>query len=152
MSDLPFLQTWVSNPEDTRWFPVSTEKEIEDYARNWMGFSRFRASLTAVHNEQPCAIGTLFLMPYRKVAHECMLYMIVDPNFRKKGVGSSLLKNLLNLAENYFSIEGMNIEIYEGCLLRSLLEKNGFEMYAKQENFVKEDTGYLSRILFDKFF
>ncbi len=152
MEDIAQLRNWITDPEDMRWFPVSAEKETEDYIRNWIGFSRYRASLTATHNDEPCAIGTLFLMPYKKVAHECMLYMIVDPKHRKKGVGTSLLKNLLNLADKHFSIEGINIEIYEGCLLLPLLKKQGFKMYAKQENFVKEENGYLARILMDYFF
>lgn len=152
LGDGSYLKSWLSSKEDMRWFPISTEKEMEEYARNWIGFSRFKASLTATHNGHPCAIGTLFLMPYKKVAHESMLYMIVDPAHRRKGVGTSLLNNLLNLAENYFSIEGINIELYEGCPLVPLLEKKGFTLYAKQDRFVKEEKGYRARLLMDYFF
>lgn len=152
MTDLPFLQQWIVEPNSMKWFPISSEKEMEDYTRNWIGFSRYQASLTATHLNIPCAIGTLFLMPYRKVAHECMIYLIVDPSHRKKGVGSSLLKNLLNLAENYFRIEGICVEIYEGCPAIPLFKKQGFRTYAEQKHFVKDNDQYMSRVLMDYFF
>lgn len=152
ISDGQFLLKWLKDKEVSKWFPPSTEKEITDFANNWIGFSRFKVSLTAVLDRQVCGIGTLFLMPYKKVSHHCMLYMIVDPEKTGRGIGTDLLKNMLNLAHNYFKFEFIGAEVFEGCPIIKLLEKNKFESYAFQKRYVKEDGIYRSRILYQLFF
>ncbi len=152
MEDGSALHSWLSDPETHVWFPVSTAKEIEDFAKNWIGFSRFRSSLTATVLAKPVAIGTLFLLPYKKVAHQCSMYLVVDPEMRGKGIGTSMVKNLLNLAANYFRFESVYAEIYEGCPLLSILNKSSFEQIVYQERFVKDEGRYLARILMEHTF
>src|SRR3990167_6517108 len=133
--DLAYLRTWFSNEAVCNDYPFSpTEKE--DALKNWIGFSRFKASLTGTMDDIPCAIGTLFLMPYRKVAHHCSFYLIVDPKYRKKGIGTSMVRNLLNLAKTRFRLEMVHAEIYEPSPIKSLLIQQRFEEIVRQENFV----------------
>ncbi|MBU6383620.1 MAG: GNAT family N-acetyltransferase [Verrucomicrobia bacterium] len=136
MEDLAYLQEWFEDPAACDDFPFSP-KEKEDALKNWIGFSKFHASLTATLDGVPCAIGTLFLMPYRKVAHHCSFFVIVDPKWRKKGIGASMIRNLLNLAKTRFKLEGVHVEVYESSPILSLLRKAGFQEIVRQENFVK---------------
>ena len=85
VTDAPYLKGWLHHPEVQKWFPVSEEREIEDAVQCWIGFSRYSSSLTATVNGTPCGIGTLFLMPYRKVAHHCLLRLSLIPNINGKG-------------------------------------------------------------------
>lgn len=101
MEDLDFLNKWFEEKGETENFSFC-DKEKEVALKNWVGFSKFKASLTGVFDGKPIAIGTLFLMPYKKVAHHCSFYLIVDPKFRNRGVGNSMLKNLLHLARTRF--------------------------------------------------
>lgn len=149
LDDKEWLLKEVSDPDNLQWFPMLTEDEIEKSVTNWIGFSRFRGSLTATINNEICAIGTLFFMPYRKVAHQCSFYLLVSKKHRKKGIGTSMLRNLMNLAKNYFRIELLNAEVYGDCSILSLLEKNSFETIAYQKNFIKDKTRYLSRTLLE---
>lgn len=149
--DTPYLRDWLYSPGMLHWFPMSEEKEVEDALRVWIGFSRFSASLTATTNSVPCGIGTLFLMPYRKVAHHCLFKLIVDPKFQRKGVGTSLLKNLKHLAKNYFNLELMHIEVFEGNPLIHMLKNQNFHEYAKQEKYVKEGDRYFARVLMESY-
>ncbi len=149
MTDTPYLREWLHNPEVQKWFPVSEEKEIEDAIQCWIGFSRYSSSLTATLNGAPCGIGTLFLMPYRKVAHHCLFKLVVDPKHQRKGIGASLLKNLKHLAKNYFHLELIHIEVFEGNPFIHLLQKFDFHEFARQEDFVKDKEGYMARILFE---
>lgn len=149
VTDTPYLRDWLSHPEVQKWFPVSEEREIEDAVHCWIGFSRYSSSLTATLNGTPCAIGTLFLMPYRKVAHHCLFKLVVDPKHQRKGIGSSLLKNLKHLAKNYFHLELIHIEIFEGNPVIKLLQKYEFYEFARQDNYVKDQDRYLSRILYE---
>src|SRR3990167_3604266 len=105
LTDGADLKKWLLDPQINRWFPVSSEKEIEDGAHVWASFSRYSCSLTATLDGVPCGVGTLFLMPYKKVAHHCLFKLIVDPLHQRHGIGFSILKNLKNLAKNYFRLE-----------------------------------------------
>lgn len=149
VTDTPYLRQWLEIPEVQQWFPISEEREIADCVQCWIGFSRYSASITATLNGTPCGIGTLFLMPYRKVAHHCLFKLIVDPKHQGKGIGTALLRNLKHLAKNYFHLELIHIEVFEGNPCIQLLLKNGFQEYTRQEKFVKDDRGYRARILFE---
>jgi RimJ/RimL family protein N-acetyltransferase len=149
ITDITYLRQWLKTPGMLHWFPMSTEKELEDAIQCWIGFCRWSASLTATINHVPCGIGTLFLMPYKKVAHHCLFKMIVDPKFQQQGVGSSLLKNLKHLAKNYFHLEMMNIELFEGNPILDLLKKNDFYEVVVQDKFVKEEGVYRKRIVME---
>lgn len=151
VTDTPYLRAWLQNPDVQKWFPVSEEREIEDAIQCWIGFSRYSSSLTATINGTPCGIGTLFLMPYRKVAHHCLFKLVVDPKFQRRGIGSSLLKNLKHLAKNYFHLDLVHIEVFEGNPVIYLLKKQDFHEFARQEGYVKDKDRYLSRILYECF-
>ena len=149
--DLSYLVKWISHPDSMKWYPVSTEKDIEDMAKNWIGFSRFGASLTAEYRDKPAGIGTLFLMPYHKLIHHCLLYFVVDPEMRGKGIGTSIVRNLTHLGKTYFHFEKICLEAYEGCPGLHILEKVGYKEIFRQQHFVKEQDGtYLDRIMVEK--
>jgi len=147
LEDLSALQSWFSTPESCDAYPFGFE-EREDALKNWIGFSKFKASLTGTMEGVPCAIGTLFLMPYRKVAHHCSFYLMVDPAHRNKGIGTSMVRNLLHLAKTRFRLESVHVEVYEPSLLLPILKKQGFEQFARQENFADSHA----RILLEHFF
>ena len=150
ITDGQHVKEWLLNPEVLRWFPMGDEKEAEDAVQAWMGFCRWSCSLTGVVQNEPCGVGTLFLMPYRKVAHHCLVNLIVDPKRQGQGVGTSLLKNLKHLAKNYFRIEILHMEIYEGNPVIQLLEEQGFREFARQERYVKQgENQYLARVMFE---
>jgi putative acetyltransferase len=148
--DESYLRGWLHAPGMLHWFPVGNEKELDNGAKVWMAYSRFSASLTAVKGGTPVGMATLFLMPYRKVAHHCFFKLIVDPKYQRQGIGEALLKNLMHLARNYFRLELIHIEVFEGNPLIHLLEKMGFRRYAYQEDYVKEGETYMARALYEK--
>lgn len=137
IEDSEVLKGWLEERETLKWFPQSSEGELGVMIQNWIGFSRFKASLTAIYKNQPIGIGTLFLMPYRKVAHMAMVYLIVAPEYRRRGVGLSLVKNLRHLAKTRFRLESLFAEYYEGCPGIPLLQKAGFSTVTVQPGFAK---------------
>ena len=146
VTDGSYLRQWLYQPDVLKWFPVSTEKEIDDAIQCWMGYCRYSCSLTATINNVPCGIGTLFLMPYRKVAHQAVFKVVVDPKWQKKGIGESLIRNLKHLAKNYFRLDLIGIEMFEGNPILSLLKKQGFQEIYRQENYLKDGLRNLARI------
>jgi len=145
-----YLKQWMEEDEVKRWYPVSTEVDIDDMTKNWIGFARFGASLTAFYKGEAVGIATLFLMPYRKLIHHAMVYFIVNPKFYSRGVGTSLVRNISHLGATGFRLEKVYLEIYDGCPALSLLQKNGFEIIFRQAHFVKEgEDRYLGRIVLE---
>jgi putative acetyltransferase len=151
MEDFPYLQEWFKDPASLDDFPFGMA-EKEESLKNWIGFSKYKASLTALVGETPVAIGTLFLMPYRKVAHHCSFFLIVDPKTRRKGIGTSMVRNLLHLAKTRFKLESVHVEIYEPSLLLPILLKLGFEEQVRQENFIKIHGEGRPRLILEHFF
>lgn len=151
LTDAPYLRDWLLEPQVQHWFPVSEEKEIENAVQCWIGFSRYNSSLTATIDNVPCGMATLFLMPYKKVAHHCLFKLVVDPKHQRKGIGRMLLKNLKHLAKTYFHLELMHIEVFDQNPFIHLLGEFDFQEFARQEKFVKEADGYLARILYQSY-
>ena len=151
LSDLEYLNELFPDAASCDPFPFELE-EKEEALKNWIGFSRFKASLTGVIGEKACAIGTLFLMPYRKVAHHCSFYLIVDPLHRRKGIGTAMVRNLLHLAKTRFRLEGVHVELFEPSLILSILQRLEFKISAIQEGYIQIDGVSRSRLLLEHFF
>lgn len=149
LEDAVFLRDCLSRPGMLHWFPMSEPSEVENAIQSWMGFCRYHCSLTVTVKGQPVAMGTLFLMPYRKVAHHCLFKMVVAPEYQRQGIGTALLKNLKHLAKSYFRLEMMHIEVFDENPLIHLLQKSGFHQFVEQERFVKEGDRYFKRRLFE---
>ena len=147
--DFSYVNEWIYQPQILQWFPMSTDKEVQDALACWMGFCRHKSSLTATINGVPCGVVTLFLMPYRKVCHHCIFKIVVDPKYHHQGIGSSLIKNAKHLAKEYFRLERLQIEVIEGNHLIDLLKKQNFVEIVSQAKYFKEGDTYKGRVLLE---
>jgi len=147
--DISYVRPWLYDPKVLKWFSMTTKEEIEQALSCWMSFCRYSASLTAVVNNVPCGIATLFLPPYRKVSHHCLFKICVDPKYQRRGVGSCLIKNLKHLAKTQFKMESIYSEIFEGNPLLHALEKFDFHEFVRQEHYVRSNGKYLARIMME---
>ena len=145
------LVQWLLQPNILQWFPLSDLREIEDAARIWMSYSKQNGVLMALWNGEPCGTATLYLHPFRKLAHQALFAIIVAEEFRGKGVGKRLLFELEKLAKERFSIELLHLEVYDGNPAIRLYERLGFVQYGYQKRFIKEQDGsYLGKIMMQK--
>jgi GNAT superfamily N-acetyltransferase len=148
--DASYLAQWLTEPSILRWFPMYDAREIEDAVRIWISYARIHAALTADWNGRPCGLANLYIQPFRKLAHTCLFSIIVQKEFRGKGVGKALLEELMKLAKNKFHIEILHLEVYQGNPAKKLYERVGFEEFGCQPQFIKEETGYLDKIFMQK--
>ena len=151
VTDTPYLRQWLEIPDVQKWFPVSEEREIEDAIQCWIGFSRYKCSLTAVKDGVPCGVATLYLQPYRKLAHQCEFGIIVGTGYRGQGIGTELLKNLMHLAKDKFLIELLHLQVYSENPAIHLYTRMGFKEFGRQTHWIKEIDGtYTGRLFMEK--
>lgn len=155
-SDAKYLKEWLMDPTVGRWFPMFDELEIDDAVARWIGFSRYRCSLTALKDGVPCGLTTLYLQPYRKLAHQCEFGIIVGGPYRGQGIGSLLLKNLIHLAKETFRIELLHLQVYAGNPAIRLYSRFGFKEFGNQTHWIKEtdkdgNPFYVGRLFMEKF-
>ncbi len=152
LSDGKQLTEWLKDPTVARWFPMCDDIEIEDAVNRWVGFARYKCSLTAVVDGDPVGLCTLYLQPYKKLAHQCEFGIIVAPGFRGKGVGSTLLDHIIHLAKTNFKIELLHLQVYEDNPAISLYRRYGFEEFGCQKTWIKElDGSYTGRLFMEKY-
>lgn len=152
VGDAPFLRDWLLDPSNAKWFPMDDPIEIDDAVSRWIGFYRYRCSLTATMDGVPCGMATLYLQPYRKLAHQCEFGIIVAPNHRNKGIGSDLIKNITHLAKDQFKIELLHLQVYADNPAVHLYERFGFKEFGNQTHWIKERDGtYVGRLFMEKF-
>jgi len=149
-ADQKYLVEWLLQPGVLEGFPLCDLREIEDAARIWVSYSKYGAVLTALWDGVPCGIANLYLQPYKKLAHQCLLAIIVDERYRGKGVGTKLMEDLMALAKDRFKIELLHLEVYEGNPAINLYRRLGFEPYGAQRHFIKDQGRYVGKILMQK--
>jgi GNAT superfamily N-acetyltransferase len=151
IADGKFLKEWLEDDGVNRWFPMYDAPEIEDAVQRWVGFSRYRCSLTAVIDSVPKGIATLYLQPYRKLAHQCEFGIIVAPDARNQGIGNFLLEQLEKLAKDTFKIELIHLQVYQDNPAKHLYERRGYKTFGDQSKWIKEINGtYTGRTFMEK--
>ncbi|HRD54904.1 MAG TPA: GNAT family N-acetyltransferase [Parachlamydiaceae bacterium] len=156
LSDGKHLREWLLDRTVGRWFPMADELEVDDAAGRWIGFCRYKCSLTATIDDVPVGLATLYLQPYKKIAHQCEFGIIVDGKHRGRGIGSSLIRNLIHLAKTQFKIELLHLQVYEGNPATRLYERFGFKTFGIQTHWIqeKDEEGnpfYVGRVFMEKF-
>lgn len=147
--DIVYLKKWLADPAVACWFPMQTPEEMELAVSCWMSFARYHASLTAIIDQKPCGIATLFLPPYKKIAHHCLFKICVAPEHQGKGIGRSLIRNIKHLARSQFHFESIYAEVFDENPLIPLLKKFDFHEFVRQEGYVKQGGKYSSRVFLE---
>lgn len=150
-SDGEHLKRWLMDSDVNRWFPMNDEVEIDDAVMRWVGFYRYRCSLTAVVDGKPVGMTTLYLQPYKKLAHQCEFGIIVAPEMRGNLIGSELLNNGIHLAKDKFRIELLHLQVYKDNPAIRLYKRFGFTEFGRQEKWIKENDGsYTGRVFMER--
>jgi ribosomal protein S18 acetylase RimI-like enzyme len=150
--DKVFLKEWLSDPNIANWFPMDGEKEVDDSVRIWMDYAVKDQGLTAEWNGVPCGMVVIYLQPFKKLKHTCLLSIIVAEKYRNKGIGKELLEGIMKLAKETYQIEILHLEVYEGNPAKRLYERMGFVSFGLHKHFTKElDGKYRSKVFMQKY-
>ena len=113
-SDMEHWKRWAAAADVSRWFPFTSEDEIDIAARHVFSFLPQQAVLTAEDDGQPCGIAGLELPGFRKTMHQASLWILVAESHRNLGVGSMLLQALLARGRDCHGLRLVLIEVFEG--------------------------------------
>ena len=149
-SDMEHWKRWAAAAEVSRWFPFTSEDEIDTTARHVFSFLPQQAVLTAEDNGQPCGIAGLELPGFRKTMHQASLWILVAESHRKLGVGSRLLQALLARGRDCHGLRLILIEVFEGNPARSLYQRMGFVDFGYQPCYSYMEDKFLGRHLMCK--
>lgn len=150
IEDTPHLLRWLNDPRILCWFPMESEKEIEDSVRIWMNYATMGGSFTVFLDSVAVGMSTLYLQPYQKVCHQALFSIVIEDCHRGKGIGTFLLKNLIELAKTKHHIELLHLEVYQGNPAVGLYRKMGFKEYGVHPKFIKIDGKYVAKHLMQK--
>jgi putative acetyltransferase len=149
--DAKHLKEWLMEPETGCWFPMDGEMEVDDAVMRWIVFHRYKCTITILKDGIPCGIATLYLQPYRKLAHQCEFGIIVGKNFRNQGIGSYLMSSLMKLVKEKFKIELLHLQVYGGNPAIEFYKRFGFSEFGCQQSWIKEKDGYAARVFMERF-
>ena len=149
-SDGPILGSWIIKPDVLRWFPMCDQREIDDSVRIWMGYSRLGASFTAEYDGKPAGMAVLYLQPYQRFSHHALFAIIVNEDFRNRGIGKALIEYFERVAREQFKITLLHLEVYDGNPAKRLYEREGYKEYGRHPRFIKEAGKYICKILMQK--
>jgi putative acetyltransferase len=134
------------------WFPMSNEAEIDDAVHRWIYYCRYKSSLTATIDGEPCGIATFYPQPYKKIAHQSECSIIVDPDWRNRKIGEKLMNHMIHLAKTEFKISLIHLQVYEGNPAITFYERLGFIEFGRQSHWIIEKDGKpRGRIFMERF-
>lgn len=149
-SDGEALARFMGDARNKVFLPAESEKEIASQVEIWNAYSRYKCGLTATYQQRRIGMAMIYLMPYRKVAHHGICHVVVSPKHLDDGVRESLVRNLVNLGNKYFSLERLQFELYGDEKLAAILEEQGFTPLFTQENYLTIGDRHISRTLWEK--
>ncbi len=149
-SDYQNLVNWLNEPGVLQWFPMNSEKEVEHASQIWVYYAKMESCFIAEWEGVPCGSVLLNLSSLGKIRHQCLISIIVSEKFRNQGIGAKLLNFIEKEALEKFHLELLHLEVYENNPARRLYERAGFVYYGEHPQFLKEASGYKSKILMQK--
>ncbi len=149
-SDRPHIVEWLLQPGVLKWFPLHDLREVEDAARISLSYAAQGAALTAVKEGRPVGFANLYLQLFEKLKHQALFMVIVDERERGQGVGRALIESLERLGREQFQLELLHLEVYDGNPAVRLYQRMGFKRYGYHPRFLKDEHGYLGKLLLQK--
>lgn len=139
--DQELLKIWLRDPAVMPWFPLDSEREIEDAVKIWLSYAPLKAAYTLEYEGKVAGMAVIYVHKYKKLQHQSLFAIILDEKYRGKGLGTQLMKYLIEEAKQSHGIELLHLEVYEGNPAQRLYEKLGFKEYGRQTHFLKEKNG-----------
>ncbi len=149
-SDGPHIEKWLLQKGVLKGFPMIDEKEVKEAVRLWLSYIKIGASLTLEEDGQVIGSALIYVQGYEKQRHQALFVIVMNEEYRGKGAGTLLMKELMKLGKEKFHIEFFHLEVYEENPALRFYERLGFKEYGRHPKFLKDGDKYLTKILMQK--
>ncbi|MCY3974117.1 MAG: N-acetyltransferase [Simkaniaceae bacterium] len=149
--DLARVEEWLLHGEILDGFPMVDRRETDDALRFWGRYIEHKMSITALYKKNQAGCANLYVREVEKLKHQCLFVIVVGTEYRGKGIGTILTRELERLAKEVFHIEILHLEVYENNPAIALYERLGFKRYGVHPQYLKNTDGsYYDKILMEK--
>ncbi|MBS0621769.1 MAG: GNAT family N-acetyltransferase [Verrucomicrobia bacterium] len=153
--DAPVIKELLMEERTEPFFPMGDPHEFEEGSKYWVSIGvNERAGLVALYQGVPVGMGLLFLHSYKRLKHQATHVMFVSAQFRRMGIGSALLRALMELAKRE-GVELLSVEVYDDPGVALFYKKQKFVEFARQQKWTKDATKnpvqYRARICMERF-
>lgn len=149
-ADEVYLKKWLLAENTLRGFPMQNEAEVDDNLKMWMQYAKYGCALTAELEGEVVGGCVLYVHPYKKLAHACLFAIIVDDAKRGCGIGTQLLKAMIQYAKERLKIEQLHLEVYDGIKAFDLYKRMGFIEYGLEKDCLRDKGESIDKILMYK--
>lgn len=150
--DKPFLIKWLNDPGIIKWFPMEEEREIEYAASIWITYTDKKSFFIVECDGVPCGSLLLYVQEEEKFKHHALFAIIVSEDYRNKGIGTILLKDVIRRAKEDFNLEIIFLETFHENPAVRFYERLGFKKFGVHKKFIKESDGtYHDKIFMRKY-
>jgi ribosomal protein S18 acetylase RimI-like enzyme len=133
--DISFVVEWLKDESLAPFLQVEMEKEIKDLAHMVCDYGKKECALILEDHQVPMGIAALQMLPFKKIHHHCLLFLLIDPKQREKGFGKKLLNEIEQIGKKQLHLEFIECELYENPSI-GWFEKQGYRQTIRQENFL----------------
>ncbi len=142
---LKIIKTSMTIPLYPEEYPYDEEGERELIKK----YNESPNSILLVAEADGQLIGMIDLTGHERkiMAHTAMIGMSIEEGWRNKGVGTYLIKGVLDWAKSSSELEVIWLDVYANNELGlGLYKKMGFKISGKIERFFKYEDGYFDNI------
>jgi len=149
--DVPIVVSWLQESKIAPFLQVELEKEVHDFAMMLCEYGEKKSGFILEKGTIPIGMAVLQLLPFVKLIHHCVLFMLIDLEYQKRGFGTYLLSEIEKKAKEDFKLERIELELFDNPY-QSWFEKKGYLAFVKQEFYLNVGGQFRHRILLKKEF
>lgn len=150
-TDSSYFTRWLTDEKILKWFPMCNKIEIEDAVKICMEYMDQKAIITAEIGDKPVGIACFYLQAFKKLSHQSLFVIVVDPDYRGKKIGTALIEELFKRGKERFNLKVLHLEVYKGNPAEKLYERLGFKKVGEHKKFLKNlDGTYEDKIFMQK--
>lgn len=119
--------------------------EIEDSVKNVFIYPN-RVLIMANDDNSPIGLAQLDISSFKKHSHVAFFCMLINRDYRGKGLGTKLLHELMRMAKDEFKIEVLFLDVFSENRAINLYKRVGFVQCGSEARFMKEGLKYLEKV------
>ena len=147
-SDLEWLiKEWssVDNVEKIHSFSHANAKEVKSSAEHCL--SRPEMVIVVEMDSKPVGLAQLDVDIFKKCSHNAFFCILVTKEYRNKGIGATLCKQLIELARSKFNVKMLYLEVMKGNPAIHLYNRLGFIQCGCEPRFLRSGLRLVDKII-----